>query len=1467
MKRLNIKLLLILGVLFVGGGVGTVLLHGYQLAKTAHTRKERADEARENGDTVEEYKQLARYLQHKPEDTETYKRYLVCLKDNLFTGKIKPRKLELQQLLAGLESAIRKNPNDVTLRQESIEFWMAVGVETEAIDHLEQLEQLDSLRPKDIIAWAHIETKLGDVDAATKRLSELIGYDPVTNTFSDEDSDSEAYTNLQAYWLLADLYKRQMATTDSYDIPNSIMQKMIDRNSSDPKAYLLRARYLASVSEGTDRARAGLADIEQALNVARDNADVISEASSILMNVREYDRAGQLLATGLEKYPDDWRMYTGQARLHILRKEPSSAVAILDKGLNNPKLKLNEELLVTRCNAHLEMDDLKRAKETHSLIVQNKKVPKFNKDLLSAKIELADDNITEATSILKRLLPNAGERFQGEVTSLLERCYRLSGQGYLAEELRKGRKGDNKQQAKLDRARDLLNQSEFREALTLFGELAKEVEVFKVPGEPQNQFIQEFIGAHIRYQTSLPEERRNWSTVDKMAAAYVSAAKLSPAEAEVFQIKLLNSKGNRRDARRMAEQAALRQPRNPSFWLLYVGLTRDNQQALNILRRMEENVGDLPVIRLEKGERIARINPPDAVQQLEQQLVGIDGFDSDEQFVLRTRVANQLVMVNAFDSAFAVMGQLLQEKPNDMRLIRNVYDIALEAGNEQKMDEMLDKIESLAGRGSAEFLVQRARRTMWQIKNKGVAKSKLAGVHSDLDTAQARQQSWDMIPAVRAEAFKSEQKYLQAVNEYKRALDLNPSNAKYLNSLSQLLMETGQFAEAQKYLDQVPEEAKSIAQIRNGILMSAKADPQGALERAKQVVSADTADPDELIFLAQLFNAAGQKKKATAAYQRATEVSPENSKAWILLMQHLRINREFEAGAAAIQRLQVSAIEPKRMALLLGQACTLMNRLDEAKQHYREASNLDPESSIVMRNIIQLTMQDGDTTMRDEFLNKLIALDPSTPEDKINVKWGRRTQAQLLLSAKTYPEFQKAVALIEQNKNDVGELTGEDLIIWLELHAKRPEADSRAKAAAKISEIERDRVLNSYERMIQARLYKAAGRWSDAKSTMQSLVTREGNNPSVIVPFVEWLLERGDRESLREASSLLQLLPDTNSDKLRLSSIMLVKQGRSEIAYRQLKSLIPDNLPESQNTKIREVARMMNLLGEFDPKFYVDSRKLWERYIRTLKEPYGELPMYAAFLMDIPDDEDSAGKNIKNAFVQSNKFVKREIGQKNWGRVLTYVSIGIDGIRKHRRELPLDSPYYRVVQTWLDALTKANFSPEDTLIQQAFLSDLQQDYARVEKSYRDYLKLPNPNAYNKGVVRNNLAYLLATTGKGAEAIRVVEDAIASLGVTAALRDTRAMAYIDLKQYDKAIADLTAIEDAGEASPSTFFHLAIAKLRQGDEAGATTDMNRSIELGLVESDLAPVELKIYNEIVSRLGISTSPAPIEVSAVGS
>ena len=161
-------------------------------------------------------------------------------------------------------------------------------------------------------------------------------------------------------------------------------------------------------------------------------------------------------------------------------------------------------------------------------------------------------------------------------------------------------------------------------------------------------------------------------------------------------------------------------------------------------------------------------------------------------------------------------------------------------------------------------------------------------------------------------------------------------------------------------------------------------------------------------------------------------------------------------------------------------------------------------------------------------------------------------------------------------------------------------------------------------------------------------------------------------------------------------------------------------------------------------------------------------------------------------------------------------------IEKHARQMPprmraaagltalraggASERQFAQVRSWLDAaLAEDPGSPSLKLNEGEFFA-LQQKYDLAEKAYQSVLDKDPRNV----VALNNLAWVLAPRpDRAEEALKLVDRAVAEVGLTGELLDTRARVRIAAKQFALAEKDLLEALSQ-EKTALRLFHMAMAK---------------------------------------------------------
>ncbi|MEZ6121332.1 MAG: hypothetical protein R3C28_32920 [Pirellulaceae bacterium] len=417
--------------------------------------------------------------------------------------------------------------------------------------------------------------------------------------------------------------------------------------------------------------------------------------------------------------------------------------------------------------------------------------------------------------------------------------------------------------------------------------------------------------------------------------------------------------------------------------------------------------------------------------------------------------------------------------------------------------------------------------------------------------------------------------------------------------------------------------------------------------------------------------------------------------------------------------------------------------------------------------------------------------------------------------------------------------------------AERPDATSRKMAADKLDEIALSRDLSTNEMMMRANLANQSGDWQQTRQMYIDLISRNAKSEQIKASYCAQLIQR---DNLSEAKRWLAQLTDGSSEKVQLQALIFAKENKAADAQKLLVSFaqhVRKETPAALATvalaaeaAAKNDAAATN--GKMSPLWGL-AEQLWQAFDKDNAESESEL---ALFYARVPQ-----GKRLTQALKLSRSELQNALKENDEAACMDYITVGIIGLHNSREALGSNSKPFDEVEKWINACRAREIASEYNLDRKlSELLEAKQDKARLESLYKKLIQHPDASKLDQAIFRNNLAYMLAVSGRGQDALQVVEGAIDQLGPRGDLLDTRAMAYIAAGEHAKAVEDLQSIDNRGESTASTLFHLAYAQSQAADADSAKETLNRSIEMGLDSDSLPQEERQMLDSLVKQLGIS-------------
>ena len=1023
------------------------------------------------------------------------------------------------------------------------------------------------------------------------------------------------------------------------------------------------------------------------------------------------------------------------------------------------------------------------------------------------------------------------------VSNYLAVCYARTGRSHLAEEATRQIMGPVA--AKLETVNKLNAQGEYRQAMQILQELSQD-EKLSAAYRQQLFFRMLFLG--IREQMARPESQRDWSLVDQLAGDYLKQGGLSDRDRQSFQVELLIEKGQTQEARRRVESLVISDPDEFRYWMLLNRLTNDNDAGLRILDQMEQRFGDIARIRGARAERLAGAGGDNAVIRLEELEADLtEKFSVQDQQTIWSELRLAYERLGEFDKAIDAAKQLVALDDQNVALQSEVFNLAERAGNLSVMEESLDAIARIATKDSTEWKLAEAKRLIWLVRNEQRDASAVNEVRRLVESVRSQRSDWAPLYELQADARLLEKDYQGAIEALETAIEKAPGNVAYQRRLVDLLIASGQESRALSVVATIPDAQKSWRQSEFEIVALSKENPAEALKKANALVPRPN-DAQYLNLMANAQQAAGNWDESLANRKRITEILPGEAVSWLSYIQALKSAGRTEQVPAVIAELEKSGPTEER-PLLMAQIYSVLGDPDQAWNYLTPELEKRPKDAKLLGTAFVAAQLMQDPTKIAEFADRLIALDGSeaTEAEKRAAAMARRVKAQQLVATGAYTDFLEALALLEQNVAPGGELSGGDLMTWLRYCVDRPDAPSRQRAIDRLKQVENRRKLSWDEKALLANAYKSAGRWSDAQKIVVDLLTSDPKNSLWIATYSNWLLERDD---LAQAAVWIRKLDPASYQAVRLSSILQVRQGKQKEVASRLLAQVPQSMPKEQADNLRNIATLCEELGKYDAKFYSLAEQLWIRYVKMRPE---QMNMLIAFYARMPKGE-KLGQVIQLCERQISKALKEGKPQE----ALVYMQLGVESLEIHKADLAKNTPYFDRLTKWFEVAHKAELEPSRLMSLEITFNNTRGDFERLEQLYRAYLDRTDVSDLEKAAMRNNLAFLLAVTSRGTEALQVIGNAIDQLGPLAALKDTEAMAYLASGQTEKALSVLQTIASSGEATPGMYFHLALAEYRSGNTAAAVEAFQKAQQMGLSEATLDPPEVPIYQKLLEALG---------------
>jgi len=239
-----------------------------------------------------------------------------------------------------------------------------------------------------------------------------------------------------------------------------------------------------------------------------------------------------------------------------------------------------------------------------------------------------------------------------------------------------------------------------------------------------------------------------------------------------------------------------------------------------------------------------------------------------------------------------------------------------------------------------------------------------------------------------ARLAEADERYLDAINEYKKALELDPRNSAIYSQMAQSYLRNSQPEEAIAAANKAVEINRDdldahmlLSQIYWQRLIRSTGNPgralvNSAIHEYEEIIRIDPADPTAFLLLGQLHQLNNEPEKAEAIYKKHLNIDPGSEEGVVALAELHVKSDDFKGAVVILEDFLKARPDSDRAAKELGDAYFALQEYGKAADNYRKALALGSDDQDLPGSYAQALFMDQKFDEAAAIYEKLLQENP-----------------------------------------------------------------------------------------------------------------------------------------------------------------------------------------------------------------------------------------------------------------------------------------------------------------------------------------------------------------------------------------------------------------------------------------------------------------------------------------------------------